>query len=104
MNDKLKTIKIDSGIFNWAIVIFMIGIVAWLYQSGIASFEGIMSNLGGIVLYLSVWISVTFGLEFFQLGFGKDVKKEIYEEKNTAAAIYELGIKIALAIVIAKGF
>ena len=94
---------LNSGVFNWVIVIFIIGLIGYLGGSGIATKEGILASIGGILMNVAAWIVIVFGLEYFQLGLGKDIKDEIYTDKNIAASIYEVGIKIGLAIVIAKG-
>ena len=99
--DLKKTL--NSGVFNWVVVMGIIGLIGYLYGSGIATMDGILSAVGGILMNVAAWIVIVFGLEYFQLGLGKDIKDEIYTDKNIAASIYEVGIKIGLAIVIAKG-
>lgn len=96
--------KMDVGFFNFIIIALSIAFIGYLVFNGTVSVEGVTSNVGGILLNLIVFLVVIYGIEFFQRGFGTNIRDEIYSQNNTAAAIYELGIKVSIALVIAKGF
>lgn len=95
--------KIDTGLFNAIIIIISIAFIGGLLFSGSVSIEGVTSNIGGTLLNLVIYLIVIFGFEFFERGFGTNVRDEIYEQNNVAASIYQFGFKIGIALVIAKG-
>ena len=78
-------------------------VIGYLIQSGtiqVASIVGMFGAVGFNVIFL---LGLGFGLQFFQLGTKRDIQTEIFDQNNVAAAIYQAGIWIALAMVIAKG-
>jgi hypothetical protein len=105
MNKLIEWIKlnINHTWYNYATMLFCACLIYLANKFGGANFNSIIGIFGGIGANVILWISLVFGLEYFQLGIDRNIKKEIYDEHNIAAAIYELGIKIGLALIIAKG-
>lgn len=89
-------------------VILFLAIMALLLVGGgwggIITANGLISNLGGAFVNVFGFMIVFYGIEFFQQGFNVHVRDKIMDEKNVAAAVYQAGIAIALAILISKGF
>lgn len=89
--------------FNVMIGVVTAVVIGYLIQSGtiqIASLVGMFGAVGFNVIFL---LGLGFGLQYFQLGTKRDIQTEIFDQNNVAAAIYQVGIWIALAMVIAKG-
>lgn len=105
MKKSIEWIKLNANqaYFNWLVIAIAIGLIWIANIFGDASITSIIGIFGGIAANVLLWICIVFGLEYFQFGIGRNIKEEIYNEHNTAAAIYELGIKIGLALIIAKG-
>jgi hypothetical protein len=89
--------------FNITIGVVVVGIISYLVGfAGIAK-DSVIGMLGGVGFNVSLLLSLGFGLQYFQMGTDIDIQEEIYTEHNIAGAIYQAGIWISLAIVIAKG-
>lgn len=95
--------KVDVGTFIILFIFIALAFFTGLYIKGSLDLSGIISNLGGGYLNVLGWIIVFYGIELFQMGIGTNVRNLIFENKNTAAAIYQVGIAISLAILISKG-
>ena len=89
--------------FNLGLIVIVGSIIGFLLGSGAidkGSFIGMFGAIGFNVVLLLV---TGFGLQYFQMGTDTDLQKKILQENNTALAIYQAGIWLALAIVISKG-
>ena len=95
--------KINEKFFNLGIAVLVVGVVGFLVFTGAVSKDSVIGMFAGIMFNVSIFLSVAFGLQFFQLTTKRDVQKEIFDEHNVAAAIYQGFIFLALAIVISKG-
>lgn len=103
MENKPVNITMPQTIFNWLIVIAGSLLLYLSFRINVTDLAGVLGNIAGISLNLIIWFIVIFGIEFVQLGFKRNIKSEIYDNNNVAAAIYEVGIKLGAAWVIAKG-
>lgn len=90
-----------SSIFTWFMILITIMLVGYLWSSGQVITEALSSNLAAILIKIAIWIFCVKFLEFFSRGIGNNLQDEIYNQNNTAAAQYEIAMKIGLAIVIA---
>lgn len=95
--------KLNQRHFNSGFAFATAAVILYLVFFGHASGESVIGMLGGILFNVSLLLSIGFGLQFFQLGTDRDIQKEIFDDGNVAAAIYQLGLWLALAIVISKG-
>ena len=94
--------EINEKYFNFglgSIVSTGIGYLVYDKQITLESVAGMGGAIGFNVVLL---LSLGFGLQYFQLGTKRDIQAEIYDQSNIAAAIYQAGIWIALAMVISK--
>lgn len=89
--------------FNSTIVFITFAVIAYLILGHQTSFDSVVGLLGGVIFNVSLLLIVGFGLQKFQLGTNRDIQKDIFDKGNVAAAIYQLGIWLALALVISKG-
>jgi hypothetical protein len=89
--------------FSIGIIAVVVSIMAYLLIFAGIEKDSVIGMLGGIGFNVTLLLSLGFGLQYFQMGTRFDIQKEIYDEQNIAGAIYQAGIWIALAIVIAKG-
>lgn len=90
--------------FNSGFVIATLGVVFWLIAGGSVDTNIIVGMFGNIGFNVAFFLATVFGLQYFQLGTGRDIQGEIFDSNNIAAAIYQGFLFLALAIVIAKGF
>lgn len=89
--------------FNIGLAVLVSAVIAFLVVSGSIDKSSVVGMFGAIGFNVVLLLTTGFGLQYFQLGTGRDLQKEIYDENNTAAAIYQAGIWVALGLVIAKG-
>lgn len=90
-----------SSVFTWFMILCTIVIVYFMWSSGQIITEALSANVTAILIKIALWIFCVKFLEFFSRGIGNNVQDEIYGQNNTAAAQYEIAMKIGLAIVIA---
>jgi uncharacterized membrane protein YjfL (UPF0719 family) len=95
--------KLNHTVFNYGFVTLTLGIIFYLIAGGNVDQNSVVGMFGGISFNVAIFLAVVFGLQHFQLGTDRDIQKEIYDEKNMAAAIYQAGLWIGLGLVIAKG-
>ena len=95
--------KVNHTLFNYLAIVATGILVTIVITNGSADANSVLSLFTGIMMNVALFLGIAFGLQFFQMGIGTDVTKEIYNEHNIAAAIYQAGLFMALAIVIAKG-
>lgn len=100
-NDKKSVI--DSGTFNIILIVLTTILISWMFSAGILTKEGLTSTIGGSLVKVVTFLITALGLEFFERGIGTNVRDEIYEQNNIAAAIIQAGWKIAIALVISGG-
>ena len=84
-------------------IIATIAIIIYLLVGGSIEQGSVFGMLGGLFFNLSVFLGTVFGLQYYQLGTGRDIQSEIFDEKNLAAALYQGALFIAIALVIGKG-
>jgi len=89
--------------FNSTIVALTSIVVGYLVYFDKVNIDSIVGLFGGVVFNVSLLLVVGFSLQKIQNGWNYNIQTEIYENQNIAAAIYQLGIWLALALVIAKG-
>ena len=94
---------INEKVFNGIIVVCTSLLLTGLILNGTISQESLMGNLAGIGFNFSLFLLCAFGLQFFQLGIGRNVQAEIFDEHNIAAGIYQGCLFLAIATIIAKG-
>lgn len=94
---------INEKYFNIGIVIATIGLLWFLISNGTVGHEAILGNLAGVGFNLSLFFAASFGIQFFQLGLGRNVQSEIFDENNIAAGIYQGFLFLAIATIVAKG-
>lgn len=95
--------KLDHRFFNGGVAALVTGIIFYLIVGGDVDKSSVVGMLGGIGFNLALFLCTIFGLQYFQLGTGRDIQNEIFDEHNTAAAIYQGFLFLAIAIVISKG-
>jgi uncharacterized membrane protein YjfL (UPF0719 family) len=95
--------KLNEKAFNIAVGFIVAGVIGYLVFTGKIEKDSVIGMFGAVGFNVILLLSLGFGLQYFQLGTDKDIQDEIFVEHNIAAAIYQVGIWIALAIVIAKG-
>ena len=95
--------RLDEAWFNGVIALLTIGIIFYLIASGAVIVPAVIGMLGGIAFNVSLFLLIAFGLQKFQLGTKRDIPAEIFDENNTAAAIYQGMLFVAIAIVISRG-
>lgn len=95
--------KIDVEAFVILFIVLIGSFFGYAYAKGSLDITNFISNIGGSYLNVFAWCVVFYGIEFFQRGFNHNVRNEITEKQNVAAAIYQGSIAIALALLIAKG-
>lgn len=95
-------VNINHTWFNWIVSFLTAAVVFYLVNIGTVEKTSVFGLLGGMMTNVSVYLAVAFGLQFFQMGIGKDIQKEIYTEHNIAAAIYQGFLLLGIAIVIAR--
>lgn len=91
--------KANENHFGLLFLILTI-VVAWIFAPGR---ELVLMDI--IVLkmvYVAILLSVMIGFLFFLRGTRYDVMKEIFEENNSGAAVFVIGVLIALSMVIGK--
>lgn len=88
--------------FNIAFILATVGLVVYLINGGV-NLASVTGQLGGVAFSVSILLGVAFGLQKFLYNTKFDIQQQIYENQNIAAAIYQVGIWIALAMVISKG-
>lgn len=98
-----RQMKFDQKYFIGVVTLCTVGLITYLVSSGSVEQNNIVNMLGGITFNLSLFLCSIFGLQYFQLGIGRDIQAEIFDENNTAAAIYEGALFLAIALVISKG-
>lgn len=96
--------KIDHKYFNIILGVISVSIVGFLINTGNVGLDSILGMVGSTFFNVSLFLSFAFGLQFFLKNIKLNILEEIFDEKNTAAAIYMLGIFISLAIIISKAF
>ena len=96
--------KLDHTIFNGLMVAAAAGIVGFLIKAGSVETSSVLGMFGSTLFNLSFFLCATFGLQYFQLGIGRNIQEEIFDEHNMAAALYQGFLFIAIAIIIAKAF
>lgn len=89
--------------FNTAFITITTLIIVYLIFAGYTEKNSIFGIIGGSFLNISLFLTCYFGLEYFQQGTDKDIQKEIFEENNVSAAIYQGSLLIGIAIIIARG-
>jgi uncharacterized membrane protein YjfL (UPF0719 family) len=89
--------------FNVGIGLIVAAVIGILIYTGSIEISSVVGMFGAVGFNVILLLSLGFGLQYFQLGTDKDIQEEIYKEHNIAGAIYQAGIWIALALVIAKG-
>ena len=95
--------KLNEKHFNSTILLITTIVISYLLFVGNVDKNSIIGMLGAIFFNVSLLLGVGFGLQHFQLGTKRNIQKEIFDDNNIAAAIYQIGIWISLAIVISKG-
>lgn len=95
--------KLNHTFFNYGFITLTLGIIFYLITGGAVDQNSVVGMAGGVAFNVAIFLSVIFGLQYFQLGTNRDIQREIYDEQNVAAAIYQAGLWIGLALVIAKG-
>lgn len=95
--------KLNEKHFNYGIIGLTIAIILYLVLGGSVDKNSIIGMLGAISFNVTLLLGLGFGLQYYQFGTDKDIQNEIYNEHNIAAAVYQAGIWLALAIVIGKG-
>jgi uncharacterized membrane protein YjfL (UPF0719 family) len=101
--DKYDKFEAKESHFNTAFVIGTVALISYLTMFTRVDIDTIISMGTGIVFNVVILLLVGFGLQKFQLGTKRDIQKEIFDDHNIAAAIYQMGIWLALALVISKG-
>ena len=101
--DKYDGFEGNERHFNWGFLFLTIAFLAYLVYEGRVDLDTIITMGTGIIFNVSILLLIAFGLQRFQLGSRRNVQKEIFDDNNIAAAIYQVGIWIALAIVVSKG-
>lgn len=96
--------KLDHTTFNTLVALGAAGAVGFLIKMGSVETASVFGMLGSTLFNLALFLCMTFGLQFFQLGTGRDIQKEVFDESNTAAAIYQGLLFVAISIIIAKAF
>lgn len=89
--------------FNTGFITATLGVIFYLIAGGTVDPNTVIGMLGGISFNVALFLATVFGLQYYQLGTGRDIQKEIFDEANLAAAVYEAGLFIAIALVISKG-
>lgn len=95
--------KLNEKHFNYSFVAVTVAVISYLLFDGNVDKNSIIGMFGAMSFNVSLLLGLGFGLQYFQLGTKRDIQKEIFDEHNIAASIYQAGIWIALAIVISKG-
>lgn len=95
--------KLNHTFFNYTFTTLTLGIIFYLITGGTVDQNSVVGMFGGIAFNVAIFLSVVFGLQYFQMGTNRDIQKEVYDDGNIAAAIYQAGLWIGLALVIAKG-
>lgn len=89
--------------YNIIFHLLTVAFLSYLVFGGRVDLDTIISMGTGIIFNVSLLLLIAFSLQRYQLGSKRNIQKEIFEENNIAAAIYQLGIWISLALVISKG-
>jgi hypothetical protein len=95
--------KVNHTVYTTVIVAATLGLVAFVLHIGQTDLSQVITMFTGIMFNVAIFLAVVFSLQFFQFKIGTDIQQEIYEENNTAAAIYQGLIFVSIAIVISKG-
>lgn len=101
--NKYTKFQATEAHYNTGVGVVATAFISYLVFGNVVELETVISMSTGIIYNVAFLLIVAFGLQKFQMGTNRDVQKEIFDESNVAAAIYQAGIWIALAIVIAKG-
>ena len=102
MLDKTKN-NINEKHFNFVLGILTTLVIGYLLFIGNIDKNSVIGMIAAMGFNIITFLGISFGLQHYQLGTGRDIQKEIYDESNIAASIYQAGIWIGLAIVISKG-
>lgn len=95
--------KLTELHFNSGFILATLGVIFYLIAGGNVDPNSVIGMLGGISFNVALFLATVFGLQYYQMGTGRDIQKEIFDQSNLAAAVYEAGLFIAIAIVISKG-
>lgn len=95
--------KINHTIFNGLAIAVTSYLIYLVVGNGTADGKSVLSLITGIMMNVALFLGIGFGLQFFQMGIGRNVQEEVFDKDNIAVAIYQAGLFIALAIIIAKG-
>lgn len=96
--------KIDQCFFNTVLFLLTVTFIGFLVKGGSVALASLLGMIGSTFFNLSIFLSSIFGLQYFQLGTGRDIQKEIFDESNIAAAIYQGLLFLGIAIIISKAF
>lgn len=103
ITDKYDKFEAKERHFNFAFLLGTLGFIGYLVMYNRVEIDTIISMGTGIIFNVIILLLIVFGLQKFQLGTKRDIQKEIFDKNNIAAAIYQAGIWLALALVISKG-
>lgn len=95
--------KMNEHYFNWSLVLGTCLIIGYLIYFGNTDPDAIVGLLGGVFFNVALFLVTGFSLQVFQMGRDRNVQQEIFDKNNIAAAIYQAGIWIGLAMVVSKG-
>jgi len=101
--NKYEKFEAEEGHFNFWFLVITLMFIGYLIFGNRVDLDTVISMGTGIIFNVSILLLVGFGLQKFQLGTKRNIQKEIFDAKNVAAAIYQFGIWISLALVISKG-
>jgi hypothetical protein len=90
--------------FNIGIILFATILISYLIRGGSVDISSILGMLGSTLFNLGGFLAMAFGLQYYQLGTGRDIQEEIFNEHNIAASIYEGFLFLSIAIIISKAF
>lgn len=93
----------NHTIFNVATILVTIVLLAFVVKSGEVEVKTILNLITGIMMNVALFLGITFGLQYFQMSIGRDISKEIFDEHNVAAAIFQGFLALSIALVISKG-
>lgn len=94
--------KLDQKHFNIGIIITAITVVICLIQGGTVDQNSVFGMVGSTLFNLGGFLAAAFGLQYYQLGTGRDIQKEIFDDNNIAAALYQGFLFLAIALIISK--